>query len=200
MIAARLQYPNLKRIAVAGHSAGGQVTHRWALLSSSPIWEDPIIDLVSIVANPRSFCYLDGRRVHSDNDDETFDIPNADDIQSCPGYDQWQWGLQDGGYLQCPYRDAVMEKMNRTEISYRYTNRRVIYLSGQLDTIPTEDECETTIFQGPNRQIRAKNYVRGLQETFGYPIHPWYIIIGSPHDHTLMFQSERGKKSIFGDD
>ena len=195
---AHVQYPHLRRIAVVGHSAGGQVTHRWALLSNSPAWEDPVIDLVSVVANPRSYCYLDERRVHYE--DGTFHVPDDDDILSCPGYDHWQWGLKDGGYLTCPYRDEALRHVNATEMARRYAGRNVIYLSGQLDTLPTNDECETTVFQGSNRQERARNYVRSLQEVFlGRIVHEWYIIQGSPHDHTLMFQSEQGKRSIFGD-
>jgi hypothetical protein len=100
--------------------------------------------------------------------------------------------------VHCPYRDAVLQTVNATEMAHRYVGRKVIYLSGELDTVPTEDECETTVFQGSNRQERARNYVRGLQEVFGRVVHEWYIIQGSPHDHTLMFQSERGKSSIFG--
>ena len=195
---AHVQYPHLRRVAVAGHSAGGQVTHRWALLSNSPAWKDPVIDIVSVVANPRSYCYLDERRVHFV--DGTFRVPDDDDIKSCPGYDQWQWGLKDGGYLKCPYRDEVLRQLNATEVAHRYSGRNVIYLSGQLDTLPANDTCATTVFQGSNRQERARNYVRSLQELFpGRVVHEWYIIQGSPHDHTLMFQSEQGKKSIFGD-
>jgi hypothetical protein len=102
--------------------------------------------------------------------------------------------------LKFSYHDEVLRQLNATEMARRYAGRNVIYLSGQLDTLPTTDECETTVFQGSNRQERARNYVRSLQELFrGRVVHEWYIIEGSPHDHTLMFQSERGKRSIFGD-
>ena len=35
-----VRFPNLERIVVAGHSAGGQICHRWALTSMSPAWGD----------------------------------------------------------------------------------------------------------------------------------------------------------------
>jgi pimeloyl-ACP methyl ester carboxylesterase len=153
-----VQYPHLRRVAVVGHSAGGQVTHRWALLSNSPTWEDPVIHIVSVDANPRSYCYLDEQRVHSE--DGTFRVPDDDDIRSCPGYDQWHWGLNDGGYLKCPYRDEALRQLNATEMARRYAGRNVIYLSGQLDTLPSNDECaEQLCFRDPtDRNERGITY------------------------------------------
>lgn len=191
-----LMYPQLKRIALAGHSAGGQVTHRWALLSNSPAWEQDSVDLVSVVANPRSFCYLDDRRM---GEDGTYGVPDRDDIAMCPGYNQWQWGLASGGYVQCPYRDVALQQINATAMGQRYAGRKVVYLSGELDTIPTTDQCETSVFQGYNRQSRAKNYVESLERHFGRKVHQWHIIPGSPHDHSLMYQSDQGKAAIFGE-
>ena len=69
----RKRFPNLQRIVVTGHSAGGQFVHRWALSSNSWCFGDgqyahrwaPKSDLPNVrtvVANPRSFTYLDNRR------------------------------------------------------------------------------------------------------------------------------------------
>jgi len=192
---ATVQFPHLRRIAVAGHSAGGQLTHRWALLSSSSVWKNSKVELVSVVANPRSYCYLDGRRILRDG---SFDLPDADDTVICKTYNQWQWGLDQGGYLPCPYKDRALEDTTAKEMAERYTTRNVVYLSGELDVLRANDRCETSIFQGRNRQERAKNYVSGLQQYFGRHVHDFHIIMGSPHDHSLMFQSPDGKGAIFG--
>lgn len=196
---ARIQFPKLKRIAVAGHSAGGQVTHRWSLLSNIPAWNNTHepIEIVAVVANPRSYCYLDGRRFLKDG---SFNIPDTDDISICSNYNQWQWGLQEGGYLTCPYKDRAIQQISVQDMTQRYATRNVVYLSGQFDTIPANDQCETSIFQGRNRQERAKLYVQSLTNIFGHKVHQFHIIEGSPHDHSLMFQSQEGKRAILGDD
>lgn len=195
---ATLQFPHLRRVALAGHSAGGQVTHRWSLLSNSPALNSTSrLTVVSVVANPRSYCYLDGRRVLSDG---SFDIPDEDAISICPNYNEWQWGLDEGGYVYCPYKDRALKETPAQTMSQRYATRTVVYLSGELDMLPTNDRCETNVFQGKSRQQRAENYVQGLQEYFGRKVHELHVIKGSPHDHSLMFQSDEGTKAIFGDD
>ena len=70
-------YPNLKRIVVAGHSAGGQFVHRWGLSSDSWCFgdnqeeganssttshDDGLPSIRIVAANPRSYAYLDKRR------------------------------------------------------------------------------------------------------------------------------------------
>eukprot|EP00934_Nitzschia_sp_Nitz4_P001266 Nitzschia sp. Nitz4//scaffold248_size28759//17396//18460//NITZ4_008110-RA/size28759-processed-gene-0.17-mRNA-1//-1//CDS//3329543995//1266//frame0 len=195
LVAARVQYPNIKRIAIAGHSAGAQVSHRWALLSNSMIWSVPTLEIVSVVANPRSYCYLDARRISIHNG---FNIPDSNQTRTCSGYNEWQWGLDDGGKLNCPYRDRALLETPAKFMAKRYASRNVVYLSGSLDNLPTRDRCETTEFQGMNRQERAKNYYLGLEFFFGYSIHSFHLVEGSPHDHTLMFQSPEGRHAIFG--
>jgi len=77
-------YPNLQRIVVAGHSAGGQFVHRWGLSSDSWCFGDRhgqpegadglVASLPSIrvvAANPRSYAYLDKRRYFPTADEST---------------------------------------------------------------------------------------------------------------------------------
>jgi pimeloyl-ACP methyl ester carboxylesterase len=54
------RFPMLQDITLVGHSAGGQMLQRWALLSNNPAWNTMNIRVV--VANPNSYCYLDDRR------------------------------------------------------------------------------------------------------------------------------------------
>lgn len=276
-------FPRLKRIVVAGHSAGGQYVHRWSLLSSSPvIWGDgndsvhnhdritknkPVtandrnIELRMVVANPRSYCYPDNRRMirtenglaseskrfrcdpigskaRAKNDQAAhfnsysdmgmneqysyrYAVPDPHDIDTCPTYDQWQWGLEPGGDILSPYKDAGLALLdnNTTELALRYSKRKVFYLAGEHDTIQQKDRCETYNFQGDNRNERARRYFRGLTEyltTLGANqtrsssinvstnskgtnlIHEFHQVPGSPHDHTLMFQSTPGREAFYG--
>ncbi len=275
-------FPNLQRIVVAGHSAGGQYVHRWSLLSSSlVIWgdgnncvhdqnhalekkttsKDRDIELRMVVANPRSYCYPDKRRMiraekdptskvdclgsnsivtdtHDKNKKETpfisnndatineaskyrYGVPDPRDIDTCPTYDQWQWGLEPGGDILCPYKDAALALLNHntTELILRYSKRKVFYLAGEHDTVELDDRCETYNFQGDNRNERARRYFRALSEyltTLGGDrpfssrfdvstdskstnmIHEFHQVHGSPHDHTLMFQSAPGREAFYG--
>jgi hypothetical protein len=264
-------FPNLKRIVVAGHSAGGQYVHRWALLSSSPmIWgdgndslhkderrivENRKVEVRAIVANPRSYCYpdnrrmirigedhasdsdrlvknhtvgvqinfKDGMRLHPNSDEQynyVYAVPDPRDVDICPTYDQWQWGLEPGGDVPSPYKDAALDfvQNNLTALALRYSKRRVFYLVGEHDTIVQEDRCETYDYQGDTRNERGRRYFRALSEYFTTwrenswrstiesstssdstkLIHEFHQVPGSPHDHTLMFQSAFSMEAIFG--
>lgn len=81
-------YPNLKRIVVAGHSAGGQFVHRWGLTSDSWCFGDSVqqqherdneLPSIRIVAaNPRSYAYL-GKRRYFPVQDADISILNEDE-------------------------------------------------------------------------------------------------------------------------
>ncbi len=99
--------------------------------------------------------------------DGTFDFTDEEDVAVCSGYDQWQWGLEPGGNLICPYKDQALEEYPAEIMAKRYATRKVIYLAGEYDTIPTMDRCETSVFQGRNRNERAKNYFQALEQSVG---------------------------------
>jgi len=222
-------FTTIKTIIVGGHSAGGQFTHRWALLSSSPSWYDSDYDTMIlpkntpfnndplntsrivmqqtttiskirvVVANPRSFCYLDGRRL---NVKKSFTIPTKEQIEDCPNYNKWEWGLEDGGDLIAPYRDNAIIHLgkNLTRLAYRYSKRNVIYLSGANDTETLVRSCEADDFQGKYRRQRSSYYYQFLQTYFGKPVQKRLIVPNVGHDHSLMFTSPSGIEAIFGND
>jgi pimeloyl-ACP methyl ester carboxylesterase len=191
--ARRVQFPNLSQISLAGHSAGGQVTHRWALLSSYD--DDDVVEIRAIVANPRSYCYLDNRRIVADN----YVVPDAHDVALCTHYNKWQWGLEAGGNLISPYKDEALKETPAERMAERYATRTVIYLSGQYDTLHQIDRCATSFFQGTTRKERAEYYQQALQSYFQRDsVHQFHVVPQSPHDHSLMFQSDVGRNAIFG--
>lgn len=180
--------------------AGGQTLQRWSLLSNSHSWNS--VDIRVVVANPRSYAYLDGRRWFNSKTEMEFRFPTSKEDKRCPWYNQWLWGLEDGGNLFVPYRDDAMATAgNASAIAKRYASRTVIYLSGEYDTIPqTNDRCGNAL-QGENRHERALRFYSGLQEYFGTPdppIHDFRTIRQSNHDHALMFQSPQGRDAILG--
>jgi hypothetical protein len=179
--------PDLQQMVIAGHSSGGQFVQRWSLLTQS--WminknnsRDHHGKMKAIVANPSSFIYLTPLRWM--NDRQEWVVPSKD---SCPDYNKWQWGLEDGGSLHVPYRDEALKKRSSIEaIIQEYQDRHIIYVSGSLDqcasrsvrsgreedTIMKADSChshgiETTCMdelQGRNRLERSSTYFRSLTE------------------------------------
>lgn len=203
------RFPLLESLVVAGHSAGGQFTHRWALTSNpeTGIWGDykkgssdfRFVPLRVVAANPRSFCYLDARRFNN----MTFTVPDPKRIKTCPGYNAWEWGLGDlNGRVPGPkyVKDQIHNEGGYEEMVKRYAQRNVIYLAGDLDRLPVRAECEDDDFQGHNRFERSKIYFDYLTDFFGQPTHRRYVAKETPHDHCLIFQSAAGRKALFGED
>jgi len=221
---------SLKRIIVAGHSAGGQFTQRWALTSNSPAWGEDheerhwdvhahnkmlstkrgmkwngnnkllgknSFELRVIVANPRSFAYLDGRRwVNSTH----FAIPSREVRESCPTYNSWEWGLQPGG-LVAPYKDRALELLDGdlVRLAERYAKRNVIYLAGMNDIELLHGSCEDDRFQGATRLERSSLFHKSLQIYFHKLVHSRVVVDHVGHDHSLMFQSVEARNVMFGD-
>ena len=199
------QFPNLKRISVAGHSAGGQFVHRWALLSNSPLWDKATqnnIEIRAVPGNPRSYCYLDHRRmIRSDDDNNNnstsnssknldYKIPSQLEFAKCPTYNDWNWGLSYDGNLETPYKDHALTKIPRDEMAQRYlTSRQVTYLTGENDIQEQKDHCATYEFQGKTRHERAIRYYESLSKYYldgRRHGHHLYTVPESPHDHIIM--------------
>jgi hypothetical protein len=199
-----IRFPNLERIVVAGHSAGGQFVHRWALTSFSPAWGDDdsstarrTVPIRAVAANPRSFSYLDERRFEANG---SFLIPDSSRIKDCPGYNEWEWGLEPGGLIVAPYKDRAIAKAGGPrKIAEQYAKRKVIYLAGDLDLLPVRSECEDDNFQGPNRRTRSELFHNSLEQIFGHQVHRRVVVPMVHHDHCLLFQSEQGRAVLFGE-
>jgi hypothetical protein len=188
-----VRFPKLRRIVVAGHSAGGQWTQRWSLLSSSPAFINPLVHVRVVVANPKSFCYLDARRYTN----ESLRVPDEDEIGNCTTYNEWEWGLADGNLLPTPYKDRAMEDAGGTDaLVHRYSTRDVIYLAGEMDVLPNGD-CQA-LLQGPYRRKRSELFFASLKEVYGYQVHHRLVVAGVHHNHALMFQSPEGQEAMFG--
>ena len=228
----RVRFPRLRRVVVAGHSAGGreyesvsftfyflkltfifssyslEFTQRWALLSNSPVLENhrangSRLDIRTVVANPRSFCFLDDRRYING----TFQIPPEEDIRNCPDYNAWEWGLgnttnDSSPPLVAPYKDKAIAQAGGVEaVIQRYATRHVVYLAGELDT-EESGNCRA-MMQGVSRRERSEHFMASLYEIYGSPQrlsshHHRLVVHGVHHDHCLMFQSPEGRQALFG--
>ncbi|TXN36774.1 hypothetical protein FVB32_00370 [Flagellimonas hymeniacidonis] len=191
------KYPNLKKIVLTGHSAGGQFTARYA--ASSPIADDLDaldIDVSFVVNNPGTYTYMDDKRKVLGTDN-TFAIPAGFVIEDCPDYNEYRFGLEN----LPPYLDEV----GADGIRDRLPQRKVTYLIGQNDNDTSEEatsintRCDA-LLQGLDRFERATNYFDHLLDFYGPAImdnQKIHVVPGVGHSSSGMYQSEIGRENIF---
>jgi len=193
----RKMFPNLKNVVLAGHSGGGQVMQRYAVVGrGGEKLMSAGVHVRYIVANPSSYVYFSPERpVLNAKGSFTFDLPQ----KSCYGkYDKWKFGIND----PVPYIAGGDFK----ELEQRFVRRDVIYLLGTNDTDPNHPALDKSCAaedEGPYRFFRGKAY-------FAYMLgrHPelanagatqqlWFVP-GVEHDGDKMFNSPCGLAAIFG--
>ncbi|KAL7435311.1 hypothetical protein ACHAXM_004593 [Skeletonema potamos] len=198
----REQFPNLSRIRVVGHSAGAQFVQRWALSSNSWCFgggqfvhrrapkNNDLPNIRVVVANPRSFAYLDNRRYFAaasfDVDDEIspaenkgtltpFDKyqlrpPTVAERDDCIEFNRYEWGLDENNKIPAPYIINNVHKLidhgDNSELFCRYASRDIVYLSGQRDVEKLGSQIchgKEDGYQGPSRRERSERFFASLQ-------------------------------------
>jgi hypothetical protein len=182
--------PDVTRVTVAGHSGGGQLVHRYAVLNNV---DERIraggIDLRYVIANPSSYLYF------------TTERPNGTgfaryDTARCAGYDKYRYGMQD----MVPYARGD----DGMALYRRYMQRQVTYLVGSEDNDPNHrvlDKACGAEAEGPTRLQRARGYWRyeGYLAAAGQTSrHRSYEVVGVGHDQARMFGSRCGAQAVFG--
>jgi pimeloyl-ACP methyl ester carboxylesterase len=176
-------FPNLKEIVVAGHSGGAQVVQRYAMIGGK---EDALLHregvrLRYVVANPSSYAYFDAER------------PMTVSAKSCPGFDDWKYGLK-----KMPFYSG---KESAADIEKAYVKRDVSYLLGELDTDrnhPAPDKSCSAEAQGESRLQRGQNYFRYLQKRHPAGLNQRLIIVPKVgHSGDTIFTSPEGQAALF---
>ena len=190
------EYPNIRKIVLSGHSAGGQFVNRYSASSPIPdVLSQKNIDLSFVVNNPASYVYLDEKRKVLGTQN-IYKKPPASLISKCRDYNEYKYGLDD-----LPY---YLRNIGGAEVvRQRLQTRKVTYLIGQIDNDPTlesfDDSCEAQ-FQGIDRFERALNYFDYLVDYYGptiYETQQIHIVPGVGHSSLGMLQSTRGRESVF---
>jgi pimeloyl-ACP methyl ester carboxylesterase len=185
-------FPGVTTLTLAGHSAGGQLIQRYAVLN--PLDEQIRsrgLELRYVVANPSSFLYLTPQRP----DGKTFKDYAA---EQCPDFNQYRYGLEN----IIPYAAGKTSQ----ELFKRYSHRSVIYLMGMQDTNPNHrllDKTCPALAQGPTRLSRAQAYVRYERFLAGRAArinHLAYQVAGVGHEQAKMFGSACGVRALFQTD
>ena len=136
--------PRLSRVAIAGHSSGGQIIQRHAIFTrlppraprplhsraSSAVAQATPLEVRHVPANPSSYAYLSPRRWRGlmVGPDQLV-VPDAATRARCPDYDSWHFGLS--GRLP-PYVRTSPGGVPAAVA--RFALRDVRYLQGHNDT------------------------------------------------------------------
>jgi len=177
----RTLFPALKEIVVAGHSGGGQVVQRFALTGHDhPTLKNEGIRLRYVVANPSSYAYFSRQR------------PVQFDTASCPGFNDWKYGLQ---HLPAYAKGQSVEQLEQAHVS-----RDITYLLGQQDTDPNhpalDKSCEAET-QGAYRLMRGHNYFDYLKHRHPQLSQTLVEVPGVGHNGDEIFTSPEGQKVLF---
>ena len=194
-LANKKNFPNLTRIVVAGHSAGGQVATRYAMVNK--LHDKLGVQISYVVANPSSYAWPaatrplpegdanpadaykeslgdNGEKVHTQFSYGPFDSTKAQ------GYNQWPMGLSDfAGYTA---------GMDAQQLRKQLAERPTTYLLGQVDVLPLGgfDSSPSAMAQGPTRRARGEAFFKYVSDSLGAK-HQAIIVPECGHNDRCIF-------------
>ena len=196
---------NLTKIVVAGHSAGGQVVTRYAMVNK--VHSSAGVSITYVVANPSSYAWpaavrplptgdadpadaykeslgADGEKVHTNFHFGTFDSANV------PTYDRWPACLNG--------RTGYAASMTDDQLKKQLVERPTTYLLGQVDVLPLGgfDSSPTAMAQGPTRRARGEAFFKYVTETLGAH-HSALIVPECGHNDRCIFTTDMVLPVIF---
>jgi pimeloyl-ACP methyl ester carboxylesterase len=208
-LANKKNFPNLTKVVIAGHSAGGQFVTRYEMANrihdvahgtlgvamsyvvanpSSYAWPTALRPLPTGDANPATAATealgSDGEKVHTNFTYAPFDSAKA------PRYNRWPAGLDSlTGYVASESPEQL-----RRQLAARPTT----YLLGQVDVLPLGgfDSSSTAMTQGPTRRARGEAFVKFITDSLG--AHPTAIIVPEcGHNDRCIFTTDVVFPAIF---
>lgn len=199
MLANKKNFPNLKRIVVAGHSAGGQFVTRYEMTNKVD-GTLPGVTMSYVVANPSSYAWpaavrplpvgdgnpegaykeslgATGDSVHTNFTYGAFDSTKA------PRYDTWPAGLKS--------RSGYSAQMTDDQLKTQLAKRATTYILGQVDVLPLGgfDSSAVAMAQGPTRRARGEAFGKYVNETLGAR-HAIMIVPECGHNDRCMYTTD----------
>ncbi len=198
-------FPNLTKVVVAGHSAGGQFATRYEM--SNKIHGTMGVTMSYVVANPSSYAWPaavrplqsgdavvatadkealgpDGEKAHTNFSYGPFDAAKA------PNFNKWPAGLEN--------RKGYTEKMSDDQLRKQLAERPTTYLLGQVDVLPLGgfDSSATAMAQGPTRRARGEAFVKYIEDNFAAK--PTVMIVPEcGHNDRCIFTTDIVWSSLF---
>ena len=197
-LADKKTFPNLTKIVIAGHSAGGQFATRYEM--ANKVHNTPGVTISYVVANPSSYAWPaavrplptgnadpltadkealgdNGEKVNSNFSYGPFDATKA------PNFDKWPAGLEGkAGYVA---------GMSDDQLKKQLIERPTTYLLGQVDVLPLGgfDSSPTAMAQGPTRRARGEAFFKYVNETLGAK-HQAIIVPECGHNDRCIFTTD----------
>lgn len=180
-LADRAAFPNLAQVVLAGHSAGGQLVQRHAIVGRGAGRLASLgVRVRYVVANPSSYAYLTDER------------PRRPSRSCRRTFDDWKYGMKN----LPPYAaGGALDDLKRA-----YLERDVVYLLGTNDDDPNDDDLDTRCqarAQGHNRLARGASFFAYLQRHHAGSGHRLQLVFGVEHDARDMFTSPCGLAVLF---
>lgn len=206
MLATKRTFPNLTKIVVAGHSAGGQFATRYAMANKV---HDKLngIAVSYVVANPSSYAWPvadrplptgtadpttadkealgpDGEKVNANFQYGPFDTTKA------PAYNRWPAGLAD--------RKGYTAGISDEQLKKQLVERPTTYLLGQVDVLPLGgfDSSPNAMAQGPTRRARGEAFVKYVNDVMGAK-HTAIIVSECGHNDRCVYTTNKVFPVIF---
>jgi len=205
-LANKRTFPNLTKIVVAGHSAGGQFATRYAM-ANKVHGQLNSVELSYVVANPSSYAWpvADRPLPTGSADPATADKEalgpngekvNADfrygpfDTTKAPNYNRWPAGLAN--------RKGYTAGMSDDQLRKQLVDRPTTYLLGQVDVLPLGgfDSSPNAMAQGPTRRARGEAFFKYVTETLGAK-HKAIIVSECGHNDRCVFTTSAVLPVIF---
>lgn len=173
-------YPSMHTITIAGFSAGGQFTQRYAAFAATPV--RPVRERF-VVADPSSFLYFNRFRPYPDP-------------FGCSGFDDWKFGT-----------DHLPAYLDRSPAAARsaYVRADIHYIEGADDHGRArgtayrmlEKSCAAEM-QGHYRLGRGIAYAAYDREYLAHGRHGLIIVPGCAHSVMCVFTAKAATPALFG--
>jgi pimeloyl-ACP methyl ester carboxylesterase len=198
MLADKRRFPNLTKIVVAGHSAGGQFATRYEMANTLHGTLKGV-EISYAVANPSSYAWpVADRPLPTGNadpvgaDKEALG-PGGETVNSAftygpfdstkaPTYNRWPSGLAN--------RTGYTMNESDEQLRRQLVERSTTYLLGQVDVLPLGgfDSSPNAMAQGPTRRARGEAFVKYVDEVLGAK-HRAIIVPECGHNDRCIFST-----------
>jgi len=186
-LADRSRFPDLAQVVLAGHSGGGQVVQRYAVVGRGEAALTKVgVRVRYVIANPSSYVYF--------SEDRPLNTTSfARYTGSCKGFNRWKYGIEGAPPYVGQDSFASMEES--------YSLRDVIYLLGTADSDPHHPDLDVSCegeAEGPHRFARGTAYFAYMKarhpEKFSQRL---WEVPGVAHEERGMFHSSCGMQALF---
>lgn len=191
-------FPNLTKIVVAGHSAGGQFANRYGM--ANKVHDSLGVAVSYVVANPSSYAWPVATRPLPVGDADTVDAyrasmgDDAEEVHSnfsygpfdstqAPDYNHWSKGLEG--------RTGYTVQISDDQLRRQLVSRPVTYLLGQIDVLPLGgfDDSPSAMAQGPTRRARGEAFMKYVNDSLGAK-HRAIIIPECGHNDRCIYTTD----------